>query len=177
MNKSITEISIKTLDLSDIPVIVDAFKKINWQKPASLFNSYYQEQRKSERIIWLAYLGGQFAGYITLKWVSQYDPFAKLNIPEIMDLNVLPNFRKFGIGSTLLQIAEEKAIIRGNIVGIGVGLYGGADGGYGPAHRLYVKKGYIPDGLGVTYNYQLAVPGQAYSLDDDLILWLTKNLK
>ncbi|KTC83846.1 GNAT family N-acetyltransferase [Legionella brunensis] len=177
MNKSITEISIKTLDLSDIPVIVDAFHKINWQKPASLFNSYYQEQRKSERIIWLAYLGGELTGYITLKWVSHYEPFAKLNIPEIMDLNVLPNFRKFGIGSKLLQIAEEKAISRGNIVGIGVGLYGGSDGGYGPAQRLYVKRGYIPDGLGVTYDYQLAVPGQAYSLDDDLILWLTKNLK
>jgi hypothetical protein len=50
-----------------------------------------------------------------------------------------------------------------------VGLYGRADGGYGQTQRFYVNKGYLPDGLGVTYGYQPTVPGQAYSLDDDLI--------
>lgn len=170
-------ITTKTLSLIDIPTIVDAFHKVNWQKPASLFEDYYQEQEKSERIVWLAYLDEQFAGYVTLKWLSQYESFASKSIPEIMDLNVLPNFRQLGIGSTLLQIAEEKAVSQSDILGIGVGLYGGPDGGYGQAQRLYVKRGYLPNGLGVTYGYQLAVPGQAYPLDDDLILWFTKKLR
>ncbi|HAT9698214.1 TPA: N-acetyltransferase, partial [Legionella pneumophila subsp. pneumophila] len=30
------EIVIKTLELSDIPILVDAFQKANWEKPASL---------------------------------------------------------------------------------------------------------------------------------------------
>ena len=169
-------VSIKTLNLADIPTIVSEFQKVNWQKPASLFEGYYQEQQKSERIVWLAYLGEKFAGYITLKWLSQYEPFVSNNIPEIMDLNVLPDFRQSGIGSTLLQVAEEKAASQSRIVGIGVGLYGGADGGYGQAQRLYLNRCYLPDGLGVTYGYQTTAPGQAYFLDDDLILWFTKKL-
>ncbi|HAU0700414.1 TPA: GNAT family N-acetyltransferase, partial [Legionella pneumophila] len=103
------EIVIKTLELSDIPILVDAFQKVNWEKPASLFEAYYQEQRKSLRIVWLAYSQDQIAGYVTLKWISQYQPFAHQKIPEIMDLNVLPSFRKQGVGTALLQAAEEKA--------------------------------------------------------------------
>ncbi|HAT9060347.1 TPA: GNAT family N-acetyltransferase [Legionella pneumophila subsp. pneumophila] len=170
-------IAIKVLELSDIPILVDAFQKANWQKPVLLFEAYYQEQQLSERVIWLAYIQDQVAGYITLKWTSQYNPFAQKGIPEIMDLNVLPSFRKLGIGSALLTAAEEKASSQCDIVGIGVGLYGGPDGGYGQAQRLYVNRGYIPDGLGITYGYKPTVPGQTYPLDDDLILWFTKNLK
>ncbi|WBV72344.1 GNAT family N-acetyltransferase [Legionella pneumophila] len=141
-------IVIKSLELSDIPALVDAFQKENWQKPVSLFEAYYQEQQHAERLVWLAYFQDQIAGYITLKWISQYEPFAQQKIPEIMDLNVLPSFRKLGIGSALLTAAEEKASSQCDLVGIGVGLYGGPDGGYGQAQRLYVNRGYIPDGLG-----------------------------
>ncbi|HGC5654643.1 GNAT family N-acetyltransferase [Legionella pneumophila serogroup 1] len=170
-------IVIKSLELSDIPALVDAFQKENWQKPVSLFEAYYQEQQHAERLVWLAYFQDQIAGYITLKWISQYEPFAQQKIPEIMDLNVLPSFRKLGIGSALLTAAEEKASSQCDLVGIGVGLYGGPDGGYGQAQRLYVNRGYIPDGLGVTYGYKPTLPGQTYPLDDDLILWFTKNFK
>ncbi|KTD10847.1 Acyl-CoA N-acyltransferase [Legionella gratiana] len=123
----------------------------------------------------VAYIQGQVAGYVTLKWVSHYESFAHQGIPEIMDLNVLPVFRKLGVASALLTMAEEKASSQHEHVGIGVGLYGGADGGYGQAQRLYVNRGYIPDGLGVTYDYKPTIPGQKYSLDDDLILWFTKK--
>lgn len=169
-------IVIKLLELSDIPVLVDAFEKANWQKPVSLFEKYYQEQQQSERAVWVAYVKDQIAGYVSLKWISHYKPFAHIGIPEIMDLNVLPSSRKLGIGSALLTTAEEKASTQRTHVGIGVGLYGGPDGGYGQAQRLYVNRGYIPNGLGVTYSYKTAVPGQSYPLDDDLILWFTKKL-
>lgn len=177
MSEKQQPIVINALELSDIPLLVEAFQKASWQKPASLFEAYYQEQQQSERMVWLAYLRDQIAGYVTLKWISHYEPFAIQKIPEIMDLNVLPSFRKQGIGNTLLKAAEEKAASKHDVVGIGVGLYGGSDGGYGQAQRLYVKRGYSPDGLGVTYGYTPTVPGQVYRLDDDLILWFTKKLK
>ena len=120
--------------------------------------------------------GFEFAGYITLKLQSQYPSFKEQNIPEIKDLNVLPSLRKSGMGSMLLEITEKAAVTKGDIVGIGVGLYAGADGGYGAAQRLYVNRGYIPDGKGVTYNYAYAEPGEKYPLDDDLLLWFTKRL-
>ncbi|HRD70409.1 MAG TPA: GNAT family N-acetyltransferase [Legionella sp.] len=168
-------ITIRTFELADIPQLVEAFQKANWEKPTSLFETYYQEQQNAERRIWVAFFKDQIAGYVTLKWTSLYEPFAQQKIPEIMDLNVLPSFRKQGIGSVLLTIAEGEAARKHEVIGIGVGLYGGPDGGYGYAQRLYVKRGYCPNGLGPTYNYEPTVPGQAYALDDDLILWFTKD--
>jgi GNAT superfamily N-acetyltransferase len=169
-------ISIDKFIRDDIPIIVSAFNQIGWNKPASLFEGYLKEQELGARIVWVAHVQDEFAGYVTLKWQSQYPAFKAENIPEIMDLNVLPSFRKMGIGSLLLDRAEKEAVTRSDTIGIGVGLYVGEDGGYGPAQRLYVKRGYIPDGKGVTYNYEPTIPGNSYALDDDLVLWFTKRL-
>lgn len=127
-------------------------------------------------MVWVAYVQDEFAGYVTLKWRSSYPFFKEQNIPEIMDLNVLPSFKKMGIGSMLLDIAEKEAATKSEVVGIGVGLYAGADGGYGAAQKLYVKRGYIPDGQGVTYNYEPTIPVDNYPLNDELVLWFTKNV-
>lgn len=162
------QIQIRRLVKEDIAVISDAFNQIGWNKPASIFEAYLKEQEAGERLVYVAHFNGEFAGYITLKWQSGYPSFNEQNIPEIMDLNVLPHFRKMGIGSLLLDCAGKEAATKSEVVGIGVGLYAGEDGGYGSAGRLYVKRGYIPDGKGVTYNYELTIPGNNYPLDDDL---------
>lgn len=170
------QIQIRALIEQDIAVISDAFNQIGWNKSASLFAGYLKQQEAGERLVWVAYLKDEFTGYVTLKWQSQYPAFKAHNIPEIMDLNVVPSFRKMGIGSLLLDATEKEAAMRSATIGIGVGLYAGEDGGYGSAQRLYVKRGYIPDGKGVTYNYEPTVPGNSYLLDDDLVLWFTKKL-
>lgn len=167
---------IRSLTEEDIKAIVSSFHQIGWNKPASLFEGYLKEQEAGERLVWVAHFKDEFAGYVTLKWQSQYPSFKAQNIPEIMDLNVLPVYRKMGIGSLLLDCAEKEALTKSQIIGIGVGLYAGEDGGYGAAQRLYVKRGYIPDGKGVTYDYEPTVPGNSYPLDDDLVLWFTKRL-
>lgn len=164
-------ITLSPLREKDIPIIVDSFAKASWPKPASTFEQYFKEQNQNERCVWLAYLGHELAGYVTLAWKSAYEPFHMLDIPEIMDLNVLPSFRKQGIGSLLIASAEEEAFKQHNTVGIGVGLY--AD--YGQAIKIYVDRGYKPDGRGVTYNYQLVEPGHDACVDDDLILWFSKK--
>jgi GNAT superfamily N-acetyltransferase len=120
----------------------------------------------------VAFSGNEFAGYVTLKWQSDYKNFAKDKTPEISDLNVLPGYRNKGMGTALIEICEKYAAERSNVVGIGVGLYPD----YGSAQRLYIKRGYIPDGHGATYNYEYVTPGKEYPLDDDLVLWFTKKL-
>ena len=167
--------SIGSLTANHIPLISGAFNQIGWNKPESLFEGYFKEQEAGDRLVWVAHFKGEFAGYVTLKWQSQYPSFKAQSIPEIMDLNVLPSFRKMGIGSLLLDAAEKEALTKSQIIGIGVGLYAGADGGYGTAQRLYIKRGYIPDGKGVTYNYEPTIPGNSYPLDDDLVLWFMKK--
>lgn len=81
-----------------------------------------------------------------------------------------------GIASLLLDTAEKIVLTKSQIIGIGVGLYAGEDGGYGAAQRLYIKRCYIPDGKSVTYNYESTILGNSYPLDDDLMLWFTKKL-
>ena len=169
--------SYKPLSFEDIPLLVSSFNAIGWDKPSSLFEKYLKEAMDNKRLTWVAFIHQNIAGYVTLNWQSQYTPFKGKSIPEIMDLNVLPYARKMGIGSSLLDLAEAAAAIQGNSVGIGVGLYGGQDGGYGAAQRLYIKRGYIPDGLGVTYDYQPAIPGNQYPVDDDLVLWFSKDIR
>jgi len=170
-------ITINILTEREIPLIVEAFKRGKWPKPATTFELYLKEQQQGERIIWAAKSGNEYVGYVTLKWRSSYQLFAENNIPEIIDLNILPQFRDQGTGTKLLEVAEQAATQRSEVVGLGVGLYGGADGGYGAAQRLYVKRGYIPNGKGVTYSYQAIIPGNSYPIDDDLVLWFTKKLK
>ncbi len=162
----------KALIQDDIPSIVATFTAIGWNKPTSIYEQYFQEQRGGQRHIWIARQNNTVLGYVTLKWQSDYPLFKMHNIPEINDLNVLPVFRKQGIGSKLLDYAEAEARGKSHIVGLGVGLY--AD--YGDAQKLYVKRGYIPDGHGITYNNNFVNPGSTVQVDDDLILWLTKSL-
>ncbi len=156
----------------DIPKITDDFNKAEWPKSEKLFEQYWQEQEDGERLVWLAFYQSEFAGYVTLKWESSYKPFKEEEIPEIKDLNILPEYRRKGIGSHLLEIAEKAASKRSNVVGLGCGLHYS----YGNAQKLYAEHGYIPDGNGMTYKYEHVEWGNKAAVDDDLVLWLTKKL-
>jgi GNAT superfamily N-acetyltransferase len=120
----------------------------------------------------VATVDGQFAGYVTVNWAPTYPAFAEQKIPDIQDLNVLPEFRRKGVATRLLDQAEEEISRRSSVAGIGVGLHPG----YNQAQRLYAKRGYIPDGRGVTYRDRYVDEGAPVVLDDDLILHLTKRL-
>lgn len=163
---------ITKLELEGIQTISAAFEKIGWSKPLSLFKEYYDEQETNHRNVWVAWKNGTFAGYVTLKWDSDYPNFAEQNIPEIKDLNVLPEFRRHGIGSSLLNLAEAEAQKKRSYVGLGVGLFSD----YGNAQRLYVKRGYIPDGHGITYKNKSVKYCDTVQVDDNLILWFIKKL-
>lgn len=69
--------------------------------------------------------------------------------------------------------AEQIISKRSSVAGIGVGLHPG----YAAAQRMYVLRGYVPDGLPVTYCDKFVEEGQEIKLDDELVLHLTKKLK
>ena len=171
-DSELNHIEIRAFEEKDISILVKEFARHHWHKPQSTFDLYWHEQTINERFMWVALHNGQLAGYVTLKWSSYYQSFKEQDIPEIMDLNVLPPYRNKGIGTQLLKAAERLAATRSHVVGLGVGLYGD----YGNAQKLYIKKGYMPDGRGVTYNYQTVVPGDSAPVDDDLVLWFKKDL-
>src|SRR5438128_1428656 len=57
------------------------------QKGFRSLDFYWKEQTQGKRQVWLAFYKEQLAGYVNLTWNSQYQPFRKQRIPEIMDLN------------------------------------------------------------------------------------------
>ena len=93
----------------------------------------------------VAFVEGDFAGYVTIDWDADHLHFRKSDIPEIQDLNVLPRFRRAGIGTRLMNHAELAASERSSVVGIGAGM----SPDYGVAQRLYARRGYVPDGRGL----------------------------
>lgn len=164
---------IRRLERKDIPAIASAFQEIGWNKPASQYERYLAQQKMGVRDVYIAWVDEHFAGYLTICWQSNYGPFRERNIPEVVDFNVLPRFRRMGIGTHLMERAEEEIAIVSPVAGIGVGL----TPDYGAAQRLYVLRGYIPDGHGLHWRDHHVRFGEEVRVDDDLGLYFTKDLK
>ena len=103
---------------------------------------------------------------------SAWGAFGGKGYPEIIDFGVLEKYRNRGIGTILMDIAEKIAATYADIVYLGVGLHSG----YGSAQRMYVKRGYIPDGSGVWYQDKICKPYEKCKNDDDLVLYFSKKL-
>ena len=144
---------------------------LGWNKPAAQYERYLREQEAGERLTLVARWDQVFVGYVNVVWCSTYPPFAHDAIPEISDFNVLPEWRRRGIGSALMDEAERVAAERSLVVGIGVGMT--AD--YGAAQQLYAQRGYVPDGRGLTYGGRVLAYGETATVDDSLVLYLTRR--
>lgn len=163
---------IRKMSQNDIPLITRDFKNFDYPRSEDMFTYYWFEHQEGSRVVWFAYdtKHNVFVGYVTLVWLSKYQPFFSAGIPEIKDLNVVPSYRKQGIASRLLEAAETTALERSSVIGIAVGM----PSDYGAAQRLYIKRGYIPDGKGIT-NYEQPLQYGQCVIIDNLTLWLTKT--
>ena len=164
---------IRLLEERDVQPIVSAFREIGWsnKRPAQ-YQRYLSEQDQGRRTVLVALVGGEFAGYLTIDWIPVYPPFRQGGIPEITDFNVLPPLRRRGIGTRLMDEAERRIAERSPVAGIGFGL----TPDYGAAQRMYVMRGYVPDGMGMRKNDRYVKPGDSVTADDGLVIFLTKRL-
>ena len=165
-------LEIRPLQEQDIQPIAQAFATIGWNKPAAQYERYLVEQAADARVCLVALLDGDFAGYVNALWRSDYEPFRTANIPEVADFNVLPHYRRRKIGTGLMDAVEATIAQRSAVAGIGVGMYPD----YGAAQRLYVLRGYVPDGRGLSYHNRTLQYSEPVINDDDLVLYFTKQL-
>ena len=163
---------IRPLERRDIPEIAAAFERLGWHKPASLYEHYLLEQEAHRRQVCVAFVEEKFAGYLTVCWSSSYEPFQSEGIPEIVDFILLPEYRRRGIGTQLMERAEQEIARVSVVAGIGVGM----TPDYGAAQRLYVLRGYVPDGRGLHYRGRAVQYGDRIVVDDDLGFYFTKKL-
>lgn len=174
MNRhGLTNIRLKEISGNDLDIFQLSFKGTYLSDRFDLFKRYLKEHTEKNRYVLLACSDEKIVGYVTLKYVSDYENFARNNIPEIVDFNVVPRFRKRGIGRKLLKRIESVAKKSGYAqIGIGVGL----SEDYGAAQRLYVKMNYIPDATGLHYDAKPVQKGTTVRVDDSLAVYLIKNL-
>lgn len=167
------EIVIRNMQESDVQVIVNEEHAQGWHVSAEKYETRLKHQEQGKSISLVAEYRGNLAGYINIYPNSERGAFANRGYAEIIDFGVLIKYRNHGIGSKLMDIAEQIALQHSPVVYLGVGMHNG----YGNAQRLYIKRGYIPDGSGVWYGESVCEQYAECCNDDDLVLYLSKQLK
>jgi GNAT superfamily N-acetyltransferase len=166
-------IDVRQANYEDADWMQNIFDRLmGWTKAPGYFHNCCNRQAEGQLVLLVAADGDQYAGHVKVVWSPNYPYFRDNGIPEIQDLAVLPGYRRQGVATALVDSAENLIRQRSEIAGIGVGLY--AD--YGPAQRMYIRRGYVPDGKGVAYRDVYVTPGASVPVDDDLVLFFTKQL-
>jgi hypothetical protein len=148
-------------------------EQFKWYRQGEYFRECLKENLEGSRVTLMAFYDGQLAGCCHLLYSSDYPFFRENSIPEINDLNVFLEFRRKKIASTMFDELEAAVSNFSRYIGLGVGLFKD----YGNAQRMYTSRGYIMDGNGMTYKNVQVEPGKPVMVDDDLIIYLVKDLK
>ncbi len=167
------QLLIRNMRPEDAQVFTDEENAQGWHQTTEKYLLRLRDQEEGRAVSLVAEWRGQPAGYINVYLAPRHGPFAGQGIPEIVDFGVLQKFQRRGIGERLMETAEHVAARCADRVCLGVGLHSG----YGSAQRMYVKRGYVPDGSGLWYRDRPCPQGAPCRNDDDLVLYLSKSLK
>lgn len=166
------EFIIKRVRVEDLAETIDLFIQQVYPGDPARAHEHFSGHAEGHAETFLAWGNGHLAGYLTLRWKSNNPLFRERNIPLIHHLGVFPQYQRRGIASRLMDAAEHLIATRATQAGITVGLFDA----YGPAQRLYAKRGYLPDGRGACQGRRPLKQGEVVTIDHDLIIWLTKDL-
>lgn len=169
--KLMEKILIRALRADDVPIFTAAERAQGWSSTPEKLNVHLRDHDAGRCVALMAEYEGEPAGYVSVYWNPQTGALAGQNVPEIVDFAVLERFRRLGVGSALMDAAEGIARTRSDRVWLGVGLHAG----YGAAQRLYVRRGYVPDGSGVWFRDQICPEYAPCVNDDDLVLYMIKE--
>lgn len=167
------DVLIRNMMESDAQTITDEEVAQGWHQTIDKYLMRLRDQAEGRATALVAEYHGQVAGYIHVYPQAENGAFGGQGLPEIVDFGVLEKFRCKGIGSRLMDVAETIAARYADTVYLGVGLHHG----YGSAQRMYVKRGYTPDGSGVWYQNRVLGQYESCCNDDDLVLYLSKKLR
>ena len=165
-------IKLRSMEKGDAKIIFDTYNSYGWHPVMETYANYLKDQESGERLVFIAEYEEKVSGLCTLVLNPEEGPWKNNGWPEIVDLSVFLDCHKKGIGNKLLDVAEQEAAKISDHVYLAVGVHSG----YGPAQRIYVKRGYNFDGSGVWYKGNPLEPYEACVNDDELLLFMSKKL-
>ncbi len=166
------DVTIRRMRETDPKAFADGERAQGWHADEAKFERRLKDMAEGLCVTLVADWRGEPAGYISVYRETKSGPFAGTGWPILVDFAVLEKFRRLGIGGMLMDEAERIAREQAGTVCLGVGLHSG----YGSAQRMYVRRGYVPDGSGVWYRDAPCPPYAACTNDDELVLFLSKKL-
>lgn len=165
---------IRDMEPTDAQLLNDAFTAQGWHPDEEYYRMRMREAAEGRCVALTAVVDGEPAGTAYVYFSALEGPFRGTGLPIIVDLSVLKKHQRRGAGSRLMDVAEAIAARHADAVCLGVGLCAE----YGSAQRLYIRRGYIPDGSGVWYRDKQCVQYETVcTVDDDLVLYLRKELR
>ena len=168
------DLVIRNMEEADAQVFYDEYTTQGWHSEVEYYLMRIREQAEGKCVALTAVYQGHPAGTVYVYFTANDGPFKGKNWPIIVDFSVLQKYQRKGIGNRLMDVAEQIAAQYADTVCLGVGL----SREYGTAQRMYVKRGYVPDGSGVWYQDKQCVQYETVcTVDDDLVLFLSKTLR
>ena len=147
------ELVIRSMEETDPQIFFDEFTAQGWHPDIAVYRRRMKDEEEGKCVTLTAEYQGHPAGSVYVYLTPHNGPFKETGWPEIHDFNVLKKYQRKGIGTRRLH------------------------DGYGSAQRMYVKRGYVPDGSGVWYQGRQCVQYEtACTVDDDLQLFFSKKL-
>jgi len=156
------DIRIRIVEESDVPALIEWFSH-NYSDNLEAAKAQF----KFPRVNFLATHSDDIAGFITIGMSLEK------NMPYIKTLEVFKPYRRRGVATRLMDVAEDH--IAQNMGGEVV-LWVPLNEKFGPAQRLYAKRGYIPDGSGALKDGIPIKRGETVTFDN-VLLCLVKRLK
>lgn len=151
----------------ELPEIIDWFATSYYDNREDA-EAHFADHFDGQGATFIANCGDQVAGYITVALKARIK-----DMPCIANLVVFEPYRRHGLGSQLMDVAEAYLAKGADQVVLWVPIIGR----YGPAQRLYAKRGYVPDGDGVVKHGVPVEEGETHRIDEDLLLCLVKDLE
>lgn len=166
------DLVIRNMEEADDQIFYEEYTAQGWHAEIGDCLMRLKDQAEGKCIALTAVYQGHPAGSVYVYLTAHEGPFKGKGWPVIVDFGVLKKYQRKGIGTKLLDIAEQEAAKLSDTVFLAVGVHSG----YGAAQRIYVKRGYLPDGSGVWYQGKQLEQYAPCVNDDDLLLYMSKTL-
>ena len=172
MARQAAQLTFRVVQPEEITAVKQEVRLVFFSGDEATIEDNFQDHENGESTTILGYEAGRLVGIVTVRWHSRYPPFRRQQIPLIQNIEIRYEDRGRGLGGLMLERTEQEIARRSPLAGICVGIMAS----YGPAQRLYVKRGYVPDGRSVCHPDEPIQEGEVVTIGHDLLLWLVKDV-